>query len=302
MDEFFDESFLDEIINIPLIQDRTNTTLGNTMNSILNNMLRSLVDYTSELTDISNFNLSWETSNNLLTSQSVVPNNTPENLSTTTTPSSTPVQNYISSPSENDTIANEYINYTFTFDYILNNPQGNVNTIRSSENEMSVTNNNSQVNSDFSEYISQRRNAINNSLLRQQMLSNLSSITTSEEFQNMFPYLYNLSNNEGTYWDNLLGNIFDENLNNYLYNLQDVKITLDESRFDDLDNEIISQDENDNNCFICLENYKKDDIVTKLPCKHRFHKNCIKTWLCKENTRCPVCRKDTRKSSTQNSI
>lgn len=302
MDEFFDESFLDEIINIPLIQDRTNTTLGNTMNSILNNMLRSLVDYTSELTDISNFNLSWETSNNLLTSQPMPPSNTPENLSTTTTPSSSPLQNYVSSPSEQGTTGNEYINYTFTFDYILNNPRNSLDINPSSENEISVTNNNAQVNSDFSEYISQRRNAINNSLLRQQMLSNLSSITTSEEFRDMFPYLYNLSNNEGSYWDNLLGNIFDENLNNYLYNLQDVKITLDESRFDELENETISQDENDNNCFICLENYKKDEIITTLPCKHRFHKDCIKTWLCKENTRCPVCRKDTRKNSTQNSI
>jgi hypothetical protein len=113
MDEFFDDSLLDEIINIPLVQNRTNTTLGNTMNSILNNMLRSLVDYTSELTnDISNFQLSWETSSNLLTSQPMPPSNTPENLSTTTTPSSTPVQNYISSPSEQGTTDNEYVNYS----------------------------------------------------------------------------------------------------------------------------------------------------------------------------------------------
>jgi len=47
---------------------------------------------------------------------------------------------------------------------------------------------------------------------------------------------------------------------------------------------------NANTCVICLEDYKKDDIVTILPlCKHKFHKQCIGLWLY-QSTTCPICR------------
>ena len=35
----------------------------------------------------------------------------------------------------------------------------------------------------------------------------------------------------------------------------------------------------DKNCPICLKNFEQDDIVNSLPCKHRFHSECIKQWL-----------------------
>ena len=35
----------------------------------------------------------------------------------------------------------------------------------------------------------------------------------------------------------------------------------------------------DKNCAICLKNFEQDDIVNTLPCKHRFHSDCIKKWL-----------------------
>lgn len=45
--------------------------------------------------------------------------------------------------------------------------------------------------------------------------------------------------------------------------------------------------ENDE-CSICLEQITTDTLETT-SCKHRFHKECIKTWLC-EHDECPLCR------------
>ena len=42
----------------------------------------------------------------------------------------------------------------------------------------------------------------------------------------------------------------------------------------------------DKNCAICLKNFEQDDIVNTLPCKHRFHSDCIKKWLRKVTIGC----------------
>lgn len=41
-------------------------------------------------------------------------------------------------------------------------------------------------------------------------------------------------------------------------------------------------------CIICLETYREHDCQAFLPCCHRFHAACVKSWLAKR-TRCPVC-------------
>jgi hypothetical protein len=43
------------------------------------------------------------------------------------------------------------------------------------------------------------------------------------------------------------------------------------------------------NCSICLENFKLNDNVIKLPCKHEFHPECLNGWL-KNKSTCPMCR------------
>ena len=43
-------------------------------------------------------------------------------------------------------------------------------------------------------------------------------------------------------------------------------------------------------CAICRQDYCEKDYITELPCKHFYHKDCIKLWLNKEFT-CPYCRK-----------
>jgi hypothetical protein len=88
--------------------------------------------------------------------------------------------------------------------------------------------------------------------------------------------------------------LFGDNLNQ---NFEDVKVTLTEEEFDNIDNIKISSDnfeKYNERCHICIDEYKIDDVIVQLECKHRFHKKCIKTWLCKENVSCPVCRKDCR--------
>lgn len=42
-------------------------------------------------------------------------------------------------------------------------------------------------------------------------------------------------------------------------------------------------------CVICLEEWRKDDIVTELPCEHKYHSECVEKWLGIHAT-CPQCR------------
>merc|ERR1719242_929952 len=42
-------------------------------------------------------------------------------------------------------------------------------------------------------------------------------------------------------------------------------------------------------CAICKDRFRKGDLLMELPCKHRYHKECIMPWITKRNT-CPTCR------------
>ncbi|KYQ89579.1 RING zinc finger-containing protein [Tieghemostelium lacteum] len=41
-------------------------------------------------------------------------------------------------------------------------------------------------------------------------------------------------------------------------------------------------------CMICLFNFEPNEHVTKLPCSHIFHINCISNWLANASTKCPI--------------
>lgn len=81
--------------------------------------------------------------------------------------------------------------------------------------------------------------------------------------------------------------------------LESVKITISENEFEKFKNEKLKDltQLNDKKCTICMEQYNIEEYVVTLDCNHIFHKDCIKHWLCKENVKCPVCRKDTRDST-----
>ena len=77
------------------------------------------------------------------------------------------------------------------------------------------------------------------------------------------------------------------------YSLYDnVKVVLNEDTFNNLEkinfNDINKELFKD--CLICLDTFEEDDEIIKIKCNHVFHCNCIKSWLCKESNKCPVCR------------
>jgi hypothetical protein len=72
---------------------------------------------------------------------------------------------------------------------------------------------------------------------------------------------------------------------------EDVKIVLNEEQFDNLSNIIYDElNQESNECLICMDEFKRDDNIIKTSCNHLFHKKCIKTWLCGESNKCPICR------------
>ncbi|KAJ6803588.1 putative E3 ubiquitin-protein ligase HIP1 [Iris pallida] len=50
-----------------------------------------------------------------------------------------------------------------------------------------------------------------------------------------------------------------------------------------------SDQDKEENCVICLEEYKDKESMGKLKCGHEFHSSCIKKWLLIKNA-CPICK------------
>ena len=44
-------------------------------------------------------------------------------------------------------------------------------------------------------------------------------------------------------------------------------------------------------CTICLEEYKDEEPLTQLKCKHQYHPICIESWFERQKS-CPTCRMD----------
>mmetsp|Transcript_33251 Transcript_33251/g.63838 ORF Transcript_33251/g.63838 Transcript_33251/m.63838 type:complete len:205 (+) Transcript_33251:111-725(+) len=45
------------------------------------------------------------------------------------------------------------------------------------------------------------------------------------------------------------------------------------------------------NCVVCLNDYCQGDVLRVLPCKHRFHVECIDRWLVSHSCACPLCNR-----------
>jgi hypothetical protein len=42
-------------------------------------------------------------------------------------------------------------------------------------------------------------------------------------------------------------------------------------------------------CGICLDNYASGALLRVLPCGHRFHVECVDSWLVSHSAACPFC-------------
>ncbi|ORX71807.1 hypothetical protein DL89DRAFT_265523 [Linderina pennispora] len=55
--------------------------------------------------------------------------------------------------------------------------------------------------------------------------------------------------------------------------------------------EIVVQKAEQDVCAICLAEIEDDEKLLKLPCKHKYHQDCIQIWLTEKSERCPLCKK-----------
>jgi hypothetical protein len=116
----------------------------------------------------------------------------------------------------------------------------------------------------------------------------------NNNFERFRDYFQIQSNLQTSFLNSIIEILFGDNLNQ---NVEDVKVTLTEEEFNKFNNIKLTKEnfeKYNTQCNICIDDYKIEDIIIELSCKHLFHKECIKSWLCKENISCPVCRTDCR--------
>jgi hypothetical protein len=87
------------------------------------------------------------------------------------------------------------------------------------------------------------------------------------------------------------------NLANTLFGTsnQDIVVTTDEEDINKL-NTITIDELIQDKCSICMTEFEKGDTLLDIPCKHKFHKDCLSTYLQQYNHICPVCRTDIGKT------
>jgi hypothetical protein len=54
-------------------------------------------------------------------------------------------------------------------------------------------------------------------------------------------------------------------------------------------------------CSICLEDYKIDEMVIMTSCHHKYHIDCILKWY-EKNRDCPICRNTLEKLVNNNRV
>ena len=128
-----------------------------------------------------------------------------------------------------------------------------------------------------------RRQKRMNNLYNENIIENLVEINNEEDTFQLTTGIESINNNR-------------DNSNNVSHHHRRCKSKginrlnlLEESKIND---EYLMKNEN-NNCAICLENYKNEDKISYLPCFHSYHSKCIKKWL-KCSKKCPLCKKEVK--------
>jgi hypothetical protein len=161
--------------------------------------------------------------------------------------------------------------------------------------------------------ISQTMNVSGNNGFGNNMIFSFSS------FNNNFPNNMNMNMNNMNSMNNMNNmNIFGSGLNNIMSSIANninnaVRNNLnlnfnDENANNALDPQILNNllvikideselSENETECIICMENFKKDDDGVYLPCQHLFHKDCLFEWF-KIKDCCPTCKTKVTRENT----
>ena len=92
--------------------------------------------------------------------------------------------------------------------------------------------------------------------------------------RNDYRNIQNIQNNENN--ERLLQNESNPQRQNQMIEKKELKFT----------NEL-----NDKNCSICLDEFNENELLFQLICNHYYHKKCIHDWL-QKNKSCPLCRID----------
>ena len=101
---------------------------------------------------------------------------------------------------------------------------------------------------------------------------------------------------------NIVSDFLNQNQQGQLSNVprmrnRDVVVVSDETELKNL-NEIEYQQSSkiNSSCMICMDEFKDDDKVLDIKCKHNFHTKCINEWLSKHSNKCPICKTELTKS------
>ena len=105
----------------------------------------------------------------------------------------------------------------------------------------------------------------------------------------------NNNSNEENIWDDYLDDIFiDDFFYNYYYQRNKIQIKFIKKSLSKIK---YKQNQNmEERCPICIEDFKKRQTVYNLPCSHIFHVRCLNKEL-KNRQKCPMCRKDLAKKA-----
>lgn len=79
------------------------------------------------------------------------------------------------------------------------------------------------------------------------------------------------------------------NINSQYGNPPASKTAIEKLPFVKITKEILANIENVPECSVCKEEFKLEEEVVEMPCKHRFHNDCLLPWL-KQHNSCPTCR------------
>ena len=118
---------------------------------------------------------------------------------------------------------------------------------------------------------------------------------------------HNLFHENSTFFEgsniilNYLNNLLQEIENTRIENQEPVAIVITEESLNSLEVKKYSELDEDlktknQKCMITLSDFKDDDVVRILPCKHIYLKEGIDEWLLNNSNKCPVCRKEAGES------